>query len=400
MNICLVRCPSPFLIDERAFPPLGLLAVGTGLRMQGHQVVIHDGLLDDIPMDFGHYGFGPTSPEYPHALKALQRIRCRNHGAKVIIGGPHATLNPGDCLRDGFDCVVIGDGELAAGTAMEDGLRLVYGESRPLDEYPIPDRNLLNLDRYNYRLREQRATTLMTGRGCPYHCAFCCKNHDSVRLRSAEKVIQEIQYLHDDFGFKALAFPEDIFILNRKRTDAVAQHLRALQVIWRCLVRADLCVKYGQSFLEMLAESGCVEVGMGIESGSPRILKTINKGETVETIQEAIRMLKEAGIRIKGYFILGLPGETVDTIAETTQFLETAQLDDIDVKIYQPYPGSPIWEHREHYDISWKDGDLASTFYKGRPGEYFGSVSTSGLTTAELVSAWTKMEATYKKWLP
>jgi radical SAM superfamily enzyme YgiQ (UPF0313 family) len=93
MRVCLVRCPSPFLIDEKCFPPLGLMAVGTCLKLRGHEVVIHDGKLSDIPLNYHYYGFGPTAPEYPYALKAMARIRQHNPESKIVLGGPHATLN-------------------------------------------------------------------------------------------------------------------------------------------------------------------------------------------------------------------------------------------------------------------------------------------------------------------
>jgi hypothetical protein len=225
----------------------------------------------------------------------------------------------------------------------------------------------------------------------------CCKNHNRVRLRSAGKVIEEVTVLNEQFKFQALAFPEDIFILDRDRTAAVCDFLRRRRIIWRCLVRADMAVRYGADFIEMLAASGCVDIGMGVESGSERILKGIDKGETAETILKAIRMIQGAGIRVKGFFIIGLPGESLETLAETDRFLAEAKLDDIDCKIYQPYPGSPIYDQRQKYDIHWRDTPLEHSWYKGRAGEYHGSISTSALTTAQIVEAWKDLESRYKR---
>src|SRR5574343_1603902 len=118
MKICLIRCPSPFLINEFVFPPIGLMSVGTGLKQRGHEVIIHDGPIAQIPMDCTHYGMGPTSPEYESALKALKLIRQYNCNARVIIGGPYATLRSDRCLEDGWDAVVWGDGEIVTEAAM------------------------------------------------------------------------------------------------------------------------------------------------------------------------------------------------------------------------------------------------------------------------------------------
>ena len=210
----------------------------------------------------------------------------------------------------------------------------------------------------------------MTSQGCPFKCGFCCKNYKTVRFRSIEKVKEEIDYLHYELGYDALVFPEDLFIIKRERTEAIAEYLSELGIIWRCLVRADLVVKYGKSFSDMLYQSGCIEVGMGVESGSNKVLKIINKGESSWTMMDAVKILKSSGIRAKGFFILGLPGESKDTLCETWSFLENAELDDVDIKIYQPYPGTPIWDKKELYDISWDDNiDYSRKFYKGRPKE-------------------------------
>jgi radical SAM superfamily enzyme YgiQ (UPF0313 family) len=215
-------------------------------------------------------------------------------------------------------------------------------------------------------------------------------------MRSSGHVNLEIDYLHNELGYDAIHIPDDIFIIDRHRTEAIARHCSELGIIWRCLVRGDLIVKYGKEFVAMLADNGCVDVGMGIESGSNTILRNVNKRETAETIKQAITMLKSAGITVKGYFILGLPGETQETLAETDQFLSEMQLNDVDIKIYQPYPGSPIWNHKERFDIDWDEIALYHQYYKGHQGEYHGTVRTSGLPNAAIVQAMNDLEAKYK----
>lgn len=397
MRICLVRLPSSFLINERAFPPLGLMTIGTALKLKGHEVFIHDDLPEKVPLDYDYYGMGPTTPEYSYALDVKERIRNVNPRARIVIGASFAALNRERCLSDGWDCVVIGDGELVVEQAFLGNDTLIIAEEHPLDEYPIIDRSVLDLSKYHYTINDRQATTLISSRGCPWRCAFCCKvdQKNTVRLRSAEHVIREIDYVYS-LGYTAIAFPDDIFILSRSRTEAICKHLKALDIQWRCLVRADIAVRYGQDFINMMALSGCVDVGMGVESGSDTILKIANKGETVGTIKKAIRMLKSAGIRVKGFFILGLPGESPETLMETDSFLSEMQLDDIDIKVYQPYPGSPIWENRDKLDIQWHDMELAQMFYKGRLGEYYGNISTSSLTNEQISNAMVTMEKAYK----
>ena len=396
MRICLVRLPSSFLINERAFPPLGLMAVGTTLKQAGHAVTIHDGPLDETPLGYDAYGVGPTTPEYAAALVLKDRLQAMTPRPRFVLGGTFATLNPDRCLSDGWDCVVFGDGEPVADHAFTGIDWTIHSSPQPLDSYPISDRTLLNIYRYTYTLRDRPATTLVTSRGCPWACGFCCKTETSARFRSAAHVIQEIDYLRDEFGYRALAIPDDIFILQRQRAEVIAQHLHRRDILWRCLVRGDLVVRYGRAFVQMMADCGCVSVGMGMETGSPRLLAAIHKGETIPVIKQAVAWLKDAEIAVKGFFILGLPGESPETLAETEQFLAEMQLDDVDIKVYQPYPGSPIWRDKATLDIDWSDVELEQQFYKGRLGEYHGNVRTSRLSNAEIVAAMTEFEAKYK----
>jgi radical SAM superfamily enzyme YgiQ (UPF0313 family) len=394
MKICLIRCPSPFLIEDKLFPPLGLMAVGTCLERYNYDVTIHDG--DGIPRGYDAYGFGPTAPEYGYALSVKETLSGLEPDAKFVIGGAYATLQPEWCIQDGWDSVLVGDGELLSSLAfVENGV--FFAEEEPINGYPIIDRSLIDIKSYKYYLDGRLATTIMTGKGCPFKCAFCCKNHRSVRLRSAGSVIKEIDYLCDDFGYDALAFPEDLFIIDRNRAQKVFVHMKDRGIISRCLIRADVIAKYGPGFARMMAECGCTHVGMGIESGSDKILKNINKGESIKTIKYALHILEDAGIRAKGFFIVGLPGENHETLNETRRFLEEMQLFDVDIKIFQPYPGSPIYDNKENYDIDWDDIPLENMFYKGRPGEYHGTVRTSALTTEEIKKEWVDMEATYKR---
>ena len=392
MHVCLIKCPSPFLIDEKVFPPLGLMAVGTGLKTQGHEVTI----TDDIQAGFGYYGLGPVTPEYPHAKMIRRLIKEKSPDSKVVIGGSHATLDPEGCLADGFDCVVCGDGEIDTEQAFLGDTPIVKADTYFLSDYPIIDRSLVDIKSYKYFINGKLATTMVTSRGCPYKCAFCCKNNSGVRLAPAEKVINEVRNLHDDFGYDAIMFFDDIFILNRKRVEAICACLKEFGITWRCFVRADLVMKHGRSLIRTMADSGCVEVGMGVESGSDKILDVINKGESTETIKSAIQLLHEEGIRVKGFFIVGLPGESQETIEETQRFLEQTYLDDMDFTIFQPYVGSPIWNNKALYDIGWNDLDFEMMFYKGKPGEYHSMVWTSSLSAEDIVKLRDRLECQLK----
>ena len=369
MRVCLIRCPSPFLIDDKVFPPLGLMAVGTVLKERGYDVHIHDGSIESIPMDFNHYGLGPTTPEYPSALEALRLIRKSNSKAMVTIGGPHANA---DC-KDLFD-------EVIEGAVCYDSL--------------IIDRSLLDVRSYKYYIDGHLATTMVTASGCPYKCAFCSKG-PSFKARDVDLVIKEIETLRFDLDYKAIMFFDDTFILDKIRVMQICDCLKQMNMVWRCFVRADLVIKHGLDLLDVMADSGCVEVGMGIESGSNTILSNINKGETVEEIKEAIGMIQGKGIRVKGFFIIGLPGESVDTIDATHSFLDDVSLDDADFTVFQPYPGGDIYKNKEQYDIDWDTLDRSEMFYKGKPGESSCFVRTSALSAGQLIESRNRLEEAY-----
>jgi anaerobic magnesium-protoporphyrin IX monomethyl ester cyclase len=393
-----VRLPVPFLTDDRVFPPLGLLAVGAGLRQQGFEVIVFDGEMSDLPMDYPIYGFGPTLPEYPAAVTQLGRIRAVNPDSVVCIGGPFASMDPQRCLADGFDKVVVGDGEFEAGRILRNrDQSVVVAEECSLDDYPIPDRALLDIRRYKYMLEGLEATALVTSKGCPFRCGFCCKTYSTVRLRNAENVKREVDYLRQCWGYRAFVFMDDLFIMQPRRFESIAAHLKARGAIWRCMVRADLIWKWGEDFVRLMADSGCRAVGMGIESGSDFILRNINKGEDVATMHRAVRLFKDAGIGVKGFFILGLPGETHETMEETRAFLREADLDDFDMKVFQPYPGSPIWEKSGDYDVDWNRVSLEDMYYKGRVGDVHGNVRTSALATAEIINKQLELEREFKR---
>lgn len=392
MRIDLLRCPSPFLINEKVFPPLGLLAVATALDEQGCRVMVRDDLVPGAQW----YGVGPTTPEYPHAKKLLQEIKAEQPMAKVMIGGPHAAFRAEACLKDGFDLAVLGDGEGLKLEHLRKGI--VRLPELPLDSYPLINRRLLchGVGEYQYLLHGIEATTMVTARGCPYRCAFCAKTSPNVRFRSAEHVNYEIEMLHSEFGYRALMFFDDIFILWKDRARSICDCLERLGMKWRCFVRADLVLKRGKDFLKRMVDAGCVEVGMGVESGSDQILANIQKGETVAEITKAMWWLNECGIAVKAFFIIGLPGETEETVEETRRLANGLPFVDADFTLFQPYAGSPVCANRHRYDVDWGTLWDEESHYKGRLGRYKSNVWTSSLTARQLEAARDDLERAWK----
>lgn len=392
-SICLISLSSPFLIDDKVFPNLGVLYLGAHLKKRGYCVNVHDGKMEDIPEGYDLYGISSTTPQFPQAVETLKYLK--SFGAKVIIGGPHASVDPESCVEAGFDHVVMESGEKSLELIAEHGCRLI---DTPYHESLHPARNLIDIKSYKYFVDGRAATSVMTTRGCPYRCGFCCKINKKVRIFPAQFVIDELRMLKDVYGYRAFMFFDDIFVLDTKRLVTILDEITPWDVRWRGFVRADIAARNGVEMAKRMFDSGCREVGMGIESGSDKILKIINKDEDTETLKRGINTLHQAGIRVKGFLIVGLPSESPETIEETRKFLRSSGLDDTDFSLFTPYKKSPIFERKNEFDIQWDKIELAHSWYKGTPGSYESQVWNSMMSRKDLVDARNMLEAEFKQW--
>jgi radical SAM superfamily enzyme YgiQ (UPF0313 family) len=232
----------------------------------------------------------------------------------------------------------------------------------------------------------------MTSRGCPHSCAFCAKISKEFRARSAEDVAQEMKDINIIFGYDAFMIFDDVFIVNKKRLTRIRELIEKENYTIRCFGRADLLDDY---VCKELSRMGVVEVGIGIESGSAEILKSVMKQTNPDVNGQAIINLRNHGIRSKAFLIVGLPGESEQTIEETQRWLDRYKPDDMDFSILSPMPGSEIFSDPEHWGIKYSYNGLP-LWYKGRPGEYESSVSTNLLSAEQIVSVRNRLEKQYK----
>jgi len=397
-KIALINPPSSFLIDDKVFPPLGILYISAYLKKYGYYPEIIDlagnKKLPNIDADI--IGISAVTPQYPEALKILHELKNRGTNAIFVIGGPHATCSP-ETAKD-FDISVIGEGENAMlNIAMRYPTTFPkYFKYPPPNLYmlPFPDRKNIDIHNYKYFIDDEPTTTMLTSRGCPYNCAFCSSIYNRVRLHSADYVINEIKEIQK-LNFSGIMFFDDIFILNKKRLFKICEYLKKEKIVWRCFVRADLV---NDEIMKIMAKSGCKEIGIGVETGSQKILDIVNKGTTVEQNTKTIELARNYGILSKAFIIVGLPSESKETIAETEQFLKKTKPDDLDITIYVPYPNTPIVNNPNRYDIKFDKTDLKKAWFKGIPGQYHSLVSTSNLPSYEIVEARDKIEKKFKEW--
>ena len=349
-RLVLINPTSPFLLDDTVFPPLGLLYLAGKTKA----TVVDLAISSDIPKA-DIYGITATTPQINEAVSISQKL----DGIKIL-GGAHISATR--ILPESFDIGVIGPGERVLSTMDFSFRGLKIGSFIPIK----PNRNCIELQQYHYYIDSMPATSMMTSFGCPFKCAFCSKPvFEHLVYQCTEIVYEEIDDIKN-LGFDAVMIFDDNFLLHPS-FKLISQKLKEKSMIYRCFVQTRFV---NEDTARWLHQTGCKEVGIGVESGSEKILKIINKPATTAENLQAIRLLKKYYIRVKGFIIVGLPFETEETLAATEDFLEKAELDDIDVTIFTPYPKSPIWENREKFKIDWNIEDYQDCWYKGIPGRY------------------------------
>ena len=381
------------MTEQKALPPLGILYVAEALKKQGHEVEVLDFADGYKFVDADAYGVSVTTTDYPTGLNILRWLKEKG-AKKVIAGGPHATLCPDRCLADGFDGVSVGDGELTVEHLMRDG-GIGERRSKDIDGF-YPDRKALNLGAYKFRIHSRLATPMMTARGCAWGmCAFCSRTDRGIRFCSAEHVKKEIDQIHK-LRFRAIQIYDDEFFMNPKRDMEIIRYLGVKGIVWRAFCHSRFMLR-SKELAKEASMNGLKEVLIGIESGSKKILMNINKGTTPAENAEAIRLFHSHGVRVKGAFILGLPGESEETIRETEKFIDDCPCDDYDFSILVPLPGSKIYKNPGVYDISFNRDNIYTPYKKDPKQGYTCCVSTRGLTSLEILEAREAFEHKYKK---
>jgi anaerobic magnesium-protoporphyrin IX monomethyl ester cyclase len=366
-----------------AYFPNGLLFLAAVLEKDGHQVLVYDNIVDQRqPADFLQFnpaliGYSVlTTPEIPRAIAQTQQFRSLFPGARVVWGNVHPSLAPEGTIKESYiDYVVIGAGEepitkLAShletgipelkdipGLVYKDGeqvfINAPVSELKNLDELPDPAWHLVDVSKY-------WAASLDTSRGCPFACTFCYNSvfHGGQRGDfSAERIIKQVEHLQARYGVRYISFFEDNFTFNRKRLRAFCQSIidRRMDLKWDCESRADL----SQSDIALMAEAGCISVGLGVETGSQRLLRFMKKGVNLDMMQETFWNLVKYHIMPSVYIMEAVPTETLEDFNLTQQLLH--KLDDPQFWYARlvPYPGTPIYHYCVEQGLITPPGSLA-----------------------------------------
>jgi radical SAM superfamily enzyme YgiQ (UPF0313 family) len=315
-------------------------------------------------------GFSATTSGFMDAVEIASYIRERRPEIKIVFGNVHVSSLGAPILEHfpEIDYLVIGEGEgafleLADGNPLAGIGNLIYrdetGKIRinprrdrilDLDELPFPAYEKLAGFPHAYHLplfayEKRYGATMITSRGCPYTCSFCDRTvfERLYKTNSAQYTYDHMKYLRDKFGVYHINMYDDLFTAKKQRVMDLCQLLidKPLGVQWNCAIRT------GHTSDEMLAQlkkAGVLMVSMGIESADPMMMERHKAGVTLEAVRDTVHQIHAAGMRAKGLFIFGMPGETPETVKVTSDFILSLELDEMNMTKFSPLHGAPIWD--------------------------------------------------------
>ncbi len=353
-----------------AYPPLELAFTASLLESQGTTVTLIPANVLGIPHVELSKRLKETNPQFifvPSAwgslsddLELMRQLRENVPNAQLLIGGPNIAAGPDRPLSSGLvDFALTAEPEstvaqLAAGVDrtnihnlswLEEGKLVQTERSLPTDwiTQPPPARNLLPLEKYLVPFSQRLpSTTMQTARGCSSSCNFCPThiwNGFRVRERPLDLVIVEILELVHRYGIKEVSIRDDTFTANRTRVLEFCERLtqQKIDLSWRCFATA---ATVDPELLKTMRRAGCFQICIGFESGADEILKRTGKKTTVQQGQDAARWAHDAGIEVSGTFLVGLQGESVETIEESIRTAIEMKLDYVQVNVATPLPGT------------------------------------------------------------
>jgi anaerobic magnesium-protoporphyrin IX monomethyl ester cyclase len=388
--------------------PLGLAYLAAALEAAGHAVAILDApamtwdigeVVDRIATEgWDLMGVTLLTPMFASVRDLLREVRQSSPRTRIIVGGAHASALPERTLEEipEIDFLCVGEGEETLvhlvstldgrgllenvpGLAFRRNGRIIRNADRPLiknlDLLPKPARHLLPMDHYQLTASRTKGSgfcpTLIVARGCPFDCQYC--SHPSGRTfrhHSVERIIEELKDLKNFCRVSQVNLEADTLTLDRTFIQALCRRFieERLDLQWTCESRVDTV---DEETLQLMKRAGCWQISYGVESGVQRLLDSIHKGVTREKIEKTFLATKRAGITIRGFFMVGLPGETPSDTLETIHFAR--KLDPLwaQFTITIPYPGTPMYQdlmakglirHEEwsHYNTwgGWANGRL------------------------------------------
>ena len=380
MRVAIVAPPYP--LEEAPAPPLGVTYVAAAFEAAGAEVQIFDYIVSRYTPEKLRARIDAFRPDvlcgssvtlnFPGAAEIVCEAKRYRPSLVTLMGGPHVSFSAERTLNDypGIDLIVAGEGEKTIAELMAGGLdpekwgeirglvfrqngHVVINEPQPfiddLDSLPLPARHLLPLSRYQAL---GYSISIITSRGCPYSCIFCLGRRmvgNKVRLRNPSLVVDEIEEILS-YGIDRINVADDLFVSSAGKVKEVCDEIlrRGLRFGWSAFARVNTV---DIETLKLMRKAGCDSVSFGVETGNPEMMKLIRKGITRDQVRHAVSLCREADIIAHTSFIVGLPGETRETLRETAEF--ASGLGSLyGYHFLAPFPGTTVREEVEKYDLS------------------------------------------------
>ncbi len=385
-KIALVNPPPPLeAFVHYQNPLIGLAYMTAVLEKNGYEVTVidcpplnmtyEDLKREIVRLEPDMVGITSVTVTFSSALQAARAIKESYPRALIVLGGPHVTVLDEKTLNEQpeVDIVVRGEGEQTilelAGLVLESNpsLQEVAGITfrkngqvirtkdrdfiQNLDELPHPAYNHFPLTKY--RRFGKLILPIITSRGCSFRCTFCLAPRMAgrqFRARSPKNVVDEMEQLKDVYKSDAITFHDETFTHDKKRVFEICEEIknRNIGLPWDCSTRVDTI---SEETLVKMKEANCQLVSFGVESGSQKMLNAMRKGTTVEQNERAIRWAKDIGISVTISVVIGYPGETIDTLKQTLEFIRRTEPDDIHMSLATPYPGIELYDVVK--DLGW-----------------------------------------------
>ncbi len=385
------RCTQEGGVWTTLWPPISLATIGAVLERDGHRVEAKDAAatgyprtrllreIQGLPPDAVIWSTG--TPSISDDLELANEIKQAAPRTATAVFGTHVTALDRQCLEEtpGLDAIFRNEPEATAaewlarleknesresiaGLSFREGTDIRRNPDRPflsdLDSLPDPAWHLFDLDVYRLPLRGDRFLMVTPHRGCPYPCSYCTAQTyygAKLRRRSVEKVREEIERNLEVHGVKELFFWSDTFTLDKRYVMSLVEAIAPLGVSWASNSRVDTI---DEELARAMRRAGCWMISFGIESGDQALLDAAGKGATVAEAERAVAVVKAAGIKAAGHFVLGLPGETRESLEKTLALANRLPLDFEQFYCAVPFPGSRLYE--EAREKGWlKENDFS-----------------------------------------
>ena len=386
-----------FSVLANRMAPIGVLQLASWLEKHHHPSEVHDCLGPTAPRGIEAnaeailatnpelVGFSATTSAFMDAVDIAAYIKEKCPHIQTVLGGAHVSSIGAPILNHfpEIDYLCIGEGEgtlldLAEGVTLKDIPNLGYRDGaghahinprRPrilnLDDLPFPAYEKLAGFPQGYypplfSYSKRWGATMITSRGCPYTCSFCDRTVFELlyKYNSAQYVYEHFRHLRDHFGSRHINIYDDLFTANQKRVGALCNLLikKPLGMNFNCAIRTG---HTSDDLLRQLKRAGALMVSLGIESADPTMMERHKAGVTLDAVRKTVQQIHAAGLRAKGLFIFGLPGETPETLKATSDFILDLDLDDMSMTKFCPLYGAPLWNEctsgREgNFDEDWR----------------------------------------------